>query len=84
MRTTFLAHLLAVALLAIQPPLAIFDGRCAEVHEIPRFVLERVELPYGAARDCLQQSSRGPSCPALGVPGAPEHAGTARSCLPGD
>ena len=84
MRAVLFPHLLAVALLVVQPPLVLLHGTCAEVHEIPRFVLERVELPDGASGDC-PQSARGPSCLAIGAPGAgPEHIGAARACLPAE
>jgi hypothetical protein len=81
MRTVLVLQVIAAALLAAQPPLAILDGRCTEVHEIPRFVRERVELPYGASGSCPHSGSRGTSCLALGVPGAGPENG---ACLPGD
>ncbi len=85
MRAVLVLQVIAVALLVAQPPLATLDGRFADVHEIPRFVLERVELPYGASGDCPQDGSRGASCAALGAPGAgSEHASTARAGLPHD
>ena len=82
---TLVAQVIVVAMLAGQSPVQVLDGACADAHEIPQFVLDRVELPYGAFGDCPQNASRGPSCPALGVPDAgPEHASTARACLPGE
>jgi hypothetical protein len=74
---------IAVAVLAAQAPLATLDGQCAEGHGIPSFVLERVELPYGASGDCQTSGSRGPSCLALGVSGS-RPAGTAAACPPGE
>jgi len=85
MRAVLFPHLLAAALLVVQPPLVLLHGTCGEVHEIPRFVLERVELPDGASGDCPQRDSRGPSCLAIGAPGAgPEHVSAARACLPAE
>jgi hypothetical protein len=85
MRAVLFSRLLAVAVLVFRLPLGTLHGGCAEVHEIPRFVLERVELPDGASDDCPQSDGRRPSCPALGAPGAgAEHAGAANACLPGE
>jgi hypothetical protein len=85
MRTVLFPYLLAVALLVAQPPLVLLHGTCAEVHEIPRFVRERVELPDSASGDCPQSDSRGPSCLAIGAPGAgPEHVSAARACSPAE
>ena len=85
MRAVLFTYLPAVALLVAQPPLVLLQGTCAEVHEIPRFVRERVELPHGASGDCPQGDSRGPSCLAIGAPGAgPEHVSAARACLPAE
>jgi len=76
-------HLAAAAMLAAQSPLAGLDGEVCDVHEIPRFVVERVELPHGARGDCAQQRSREPSCPALGISGAAlQHGKPVAACLP--
>ena len=68
MRAVLVSQVIAVALLVTQPPLATLDGRFADVHEIPRFVLERVELPYGASGDCPQDGSRGLRVPRSALP----------------
>jgi hypothetical protein len=80
-----LSHLATAALLAVPSPLAGLDGEHCDVHEIPRFVVERVELPSDTRADCLQKGSPGPSCPALGVSGtALQHGNPAAPCLPQD
>jgi hypothetical protein len=85
MRAVLVPYLLAVALLVAQPPLVLLHGACAEAHEIPRFVLERIELTDGASGDCPQSDSRGPSCLAIGAPSAgPEHVSAARACWPAE
>ena len=81
MRAAAISHLAAAAMLAAHSPLAGLDGEHCDVHEIPRFVVERVELPSDARADCLRKGSRGPSC--LDVSGAAlQHGNPAAACLP--
>ena len=60
MGTRLFGCVLAVAALVIPSLAAMADqsGKLAGVHEIPRFVLERVELPWGRSGD---QPQRGES-----------------------
>lgn len=77
-------YLAAAAVLA-QSPLAAVDGEYCDVHELPRFVVERVELPLGTRADCLREGSRGSACPAVGASAAAlQHGNAAAACPPRD
>jgi hypothetical protein len=69
MRAILPVTVIVVAMLAVGSP-DVRDGTCTDAHELPRFVLERVELQYGAAGDCVHHGRRGPACPAPGAAGA--------------